>query len=91
MNTTKKQFYTDQELEDMSKAEVLTLYRTERLEKEELRETVEQLMNMIRLGKAQRFGAASEQFQQQVAAEQISIFDRLEQGVFNEAEAIGVR
>ena len=84
----KKQFYTEKELEDMSKAEVLTLYRTEHLEKEELRETVEQLMNLIRLGKAQRFGPSSEQFQQPVASEQMSIFDRLEQGVFNEAEVL---
>ena len=61
MNTTKNQFYTEQELEDMSKAELLTVYRTAQLEKEELRETVEQLMNMIRLGKAQRFGASSSQ------------------------------
>lgn len=88
MNTTKKQFYTDQELEDMSKAEVLTLYRTERLEKEELQETVEQLLNMMRLGNAQRYGASSEQFQQQVADGQISLFDQLAQGVFNEAEVL---
>lgn len=87
MNTKKNELNIETDLEDLSKAELLTMYRSVILNNEELKETIEQLKNWIRLGKVQRFGASSEQFQQQ-PTDQISIFDELEQGVFNEAETL---
>lgn len=89
MNTKKNELNIEAILEDLSKAEIITLYRNQTLELEELRETVDQLINFLQLGKAQKFGASSERFQQE-AAGQLSLFDELDQGVFNEAEAIEV-
>ena len=87
MNTKKIELNNVPDLEDLSKAEVITLYRLTRLEAEELRETVEQLTNLLRLRDAQKYGASSEHLEQE-AAGQISLFDELDQGIFNEAEAI---
>lgn len=87
MNTTKTELNNPVKLTDFSKAEVITMYEKLQLENEELKETIEQLKNFIRLGVRQKFSPSSEQFKQ-LEANQTSFFDSLECGVFNEAEAI---
>ena len=69
MNAKKIELNNVPDLEDLSKAEVITLYRLTRLEAEELRETVEQLTNLLRLRDAQKYGASSEHLEQEAAGQ----------------------
>lgn len=87
MNTTKIELNTIENLDEYSKAELITKYEILLLENEELKATNEQLRSFMRLGTSQKYGPSSERFQQE-AGGQTSLFDDLEFGVFNEAEAI---
>lgn len=86
MNTKKTQL-NRAKLEGFSKAELITEWEILQLENEELKETIEQMRALLRLGSSQKFGASSERLKQEQAG-QMSLLNDEPFGVFNEAEAI---
>lgn len=57
MNTKKTQLNKAQ-LEGFSKAEIITQWEILQLENEELKETIEQMRALLRLGSSQKFGSS---------------------------------
>ena len=86
MNTQKNQL-NKAKLEGFSKAEIITQWEILQLENEELKETIEQMRALLRLGSSQKFGASSERLKQEQAG-QMSLLNDEPFGIFNEAEAI---
>ena len=85
MNTTKNELYTAAELEDFSKIEVIDEYVLLAIKYEEMAENYERVQGFLRLANHNTYGTSSEKRED---PDQVSFFEEIPKGVFNEAEAI---
>ncbi|MFB0959047.1 MAG: IS66 family transposase [Clostridiaceae bacterium] len=85
MNTRKNELYTAAELENFSKIEVIDKYVLLAIKYETMADNLERMEEFLRLANHSAYGASSEK---RLDADQLNFFDRIPNGVFNEAEAI---
>lgn len=85
MSTRKNELYTAAELEDFSKIEVIDKYVLLAIKYETMADNLERMEEFLRLANHSAYGTSSEK---RLDADQLNFFDRIPNGVFNEAEAI---